>query len=222
MRPTPRPRRAARRRPPRPRPLLALRRRPRLWWGVVLALAGAVGWSVAGLVAAADAASDSWERGTAVVVAARDLQPGEPVGPGDVRVVERPAAIVPPAAVHELPEGQVVRTAVFEGEALVVERLAPAGVRGLAATLERGTRAVAIPVEPGTAPPLQVGDVVDVLVALPPEAAGGGPAGFALTSDAVVVDVGDHAVTVAVGRSVAPRIAVALGQGAVTLALVGA
>src|SRR3546814_7635655 len=122
----------------------------------------------------------------------------------------------------ELPDGQVLRSAVYEGEVLVGERLAPVGVHVLAATLPTGTRAVAIPVEPGLAPPLQVGDVVDVLVALAPESAGSGPPGFVLAPSVLVVDVGEHAVAVAVERDDAPRVAVALGRGAVTLALVGA
>jgi hypothetical protein len=69
---------------------------------------------------------------------------------------------------------------------------------------------------------LAVGDRVDVVVALAPEAAGGGPPGFALASDVLVVEVTEVAATVAVPRDVAPRLAVAFGQGAVTLALVGA
>ena len=34
---------------------------------------------------------------------------------------------------------------------------------------------MAIPVEPGTMPPVVVGDLVEVLVALGPDASGGGP-----------------------------------------------
>ena len=45
--------------------------------------------------------------------------------------------------------------------------------------------------------------------------------GFALAEDVPVVDVTDAAVTIAVRRDVAPRLAVAFGQGAVTLALLG-
>lgn len=222
MRPTLRPRRAARRWPPRPRPLLALRRRPRLWWLVVLTAAGALGWSVASVVAEADAASKAWARGVPVAVATRDLHPGDVLDAGDVRLVERPRELVPAGALGEVPDGQVVRAAVFEGEVLITARLAPSGSGALAAVLPEGTRAVAIPVEPETAPPLRPGDLVDVLVALSEEAAGGGPPGFVLASAVPVVDVGDHAVTVAVARDAAPRVAVALGRGAVTLALVGA
>jgi hypothetical protein len=81
---------------------------------------------------------------------------------------------------------------------------------------------VAVPVEPGLAPPLLVGDRVDVMVALAPELAGDGPPGFVVAADALVVAVDDAAVTIAVRASAAPRIGVALGQGAVTLALLGA
>ena len=58
-------------------------------------------------------------------------------------------------------------------------------------------------------------------MALAPEAAGDGAPGFALATDVAVVDVTDVAVTVAVPRDVAPRLAVAFGQGAVTLARFG-
>jgi hypothetical protein len=80
---------------------------------------------------------------------------------------------------------------------------------------------VAIPSDPSTTPPLVVGDLVEVLVALPPDAAGRGAPGFALATGVPVVDVSDTAVTVAVDRDVAPRLAVAFGQGAVTVAVVG-
>jgi Flp pilus assembly protein CpaB len=110
---------------------------------------------------------------------------------------------------------------VFDGEVVRRERLAPSGASALAARLPTGTRAVAIPVEPGTTPPVAVGDLVEVLVALAPEAAGTGAPGFALATGVPVVDVTDAAVTIAVDRDVAPRLAVAFGQGAVTLAVVG-
>ena len=80
---------------------------------------------------------------------------------------------------------------------------------------------MAVPVEAGTTPPLVVGDRVDVLVAVAPEAAGGGAPGFVLAEAVLVVDVAEQAVTVAVPRDVAPRLAVAFGHGAVSLALVG-
>ena len=66
-----------------------------------------------------------------------------------------------------------------------------------------------------------MGDRVDVVVALPEAAAGDGPPGFALASEVDVVDVDDAAATLAIPRDDVPRVAVALGQGAVSLALVG-
>ncbi len=217
MRPKPLPRPAR-----RVRPLLALRRRPRLWWVLAGALATGVGAAVSSAVSDAEAARAAWGEPVVVIVAARDLRPGHELSEADVSLVERPAALVPPGALRALPVGASTHTAVFEGEILLEGRLAPAGLQALAAVLPPGTRAVAVPVEAGGAPPLLVGDVVDVLVALPREAAGDGPPGFVLATGALVVDVADTAVTVAVEREVAPRLAVALGQGAVMLALVGA
>lgn len=203
------------------RPLLALRRRPRLWWALAGALALGVGGAVSSAMGEAEAAREAWGERITVVVATRDLRPGDQIGRGDVELVRRPAAVVPGDAVRDVPAGATVHSAIFEGEVLVEPRLAPGALQGLAAVLPQGTRAIAVPVEPGQAPPLLAGDVVDVLVALAPEAAGDGPPGFAIARGALVVDVGDAAVTVAVEQDVAPRIAVALGQGAVTLALVG-
>lgn len=211
---------------PKPRrhrrhPVLVLRRQPRLWWAVTLTIALAVGGAVWSIVAGAEATRRAWGATEHVVVATRDLAPGTPVRAGDVEVVERPRAVVPDGALHQLGDGQVASAAVAAGEVLVAARLAPLGLTGLAATLPPGARAVAVPIEAGSSPPLTVGDHVDVLVALAPEAAGDGPPGFVVAAGALVVSVDEVAVTLAVRSAAAPRIAVALGQGAVTLALIG-
>jgi Flp pilus assembly protein CpaB len=211
---------------PKPRrhrvhPVLAIRRQPRLWWALTVGAALATGWLVSSIVADAEAVRAAWGAGETVAVARHDIEAGAPVEAGDVELVERPRALVPDDAVHDLADGQVASAAIAAGEVVVADRLAPLGLRGVAATLPPGARAVAIPVEPGQAPPLTVGDHVDVLVALAPEAAGDGPPGFVVAAGAVVVAVEDTAVTVAVRSAAAPRIAVALGQGAVTLALIG-
>jgi len=176
---------------------------------------------VAATVQQADQARVAWGESTTVLVAARDLLAGERLDGDNTRLVEHPVPLVPDGALTARPEDGRVTAAVFAGEVLREERLAPRGASEMAARLPHGTRAVAIPVEPGTTPPLTAGDLVEVLVALPPEAAGAGPPGFALASDVLVVNVNDAAVTIAVSRDVAPRLAVAFGQGAVTLALVG-
>ena len=204
------------------RPGLVLRRDPRLWWLLMLSVALGAGWLAAGIVEGADRTRLAWGTSEGVLIARHDLAPGDPIESSDVELAARPTALMPTSALRDLPEGAVVRATVLAGEVLVAERLAPTGLSGVAALVPVGMRAVAIPTEPGTAPPVTVGDRVDILVALPPESAGGGPPGFAVATGAVVVSVNDVAVTVAVPRDAAPRVAVALGQGAVTLALVGA
>jgi Flp pilus assembly protein CpaB len=115
------------------------------------------------------------------------------------------------------------------GEVLLASKLAPEGLRGVAALVPPGDRALAVPVDPGGLA-LRLGDRVDVLAtfdvagaddtapALPTPAA---PT-FPVARAALVVGVGDGAVTVAVGPDEVPRVAFALARGTVALALVGA
>lgn len=221
MRPRPRPRRSVINRR-RFRPGLMLRRQPRLWWVLVLSVALGAGWLVSAAVAQADRSRLAWGTPRQVLVADHDLEPGEELQLSDVTLVARPRSMVPATALDELPAGAVVHARVLAGEVIVADRIAPSGLTGVAAILPPGSRAVAIPTEPGTTPPLTVGSHVDVLVALAPDSAGDGPPGFTLATDVLVVAIEEAAVTVAVPRDTAPRIAVALGQGAVTLALIGA
>lgn len=198
---------------------LALRRHPR-WRPVAAVALGVVsGTVVLSSVQGAEDARAAWGRSVTVLVATRDLEAGDRLDQGSVRHEDHPAPLVPDGALTELPERARVATPVLAGEVVREERLAPAGASALSARLPPGTRAVAIPVDPGTTPALEAGDLVEVLVALPGEAAGGGPPGFALATDVPVVHVTDAAVTIAVDRDTAPRVAVAFGQGAVTLAL---
>jgi Flp pilus assembly protein CpaB len=206
----------------RPGVALTLRRRPRLRTALVATIAVLGGLAVAATVQQAEDARDAWGRRTRVLVAAEDLTAGARLDASNTRLVPHPAPLVPPGALTQLPDDGRVVAPVYEGEVLRDERLAPAGASPVTARLPASTRGMAVPIEPGTTPPLVVGDRVEVLVALPPEVAGGGAPGFALATDVPVVDVTDTAVTIAVGRDVAPRLAVAFGQGAVTLALVGA
>ena len=207
--------------PRRPRVALALRRQPRVRTALVVLVGLVSGSAVAATVQQADDTRAAWGQSTVVVVATRDLAAGEQVDSRNTNLVEHPDPLVPEGALTARPIDGRLAEAVYAGEVVRKKRLAGAGLSALAARLPAGTRAVAIPVEPGWAPTLAIGDHVDVLVALPAEASGGGPPGFALATDVVVVDVGDASVTVAVAPDVAPRIAVAFGQGAITLALVG-
>lgn len=205
------------------RPLLVLRRHPRAWWLIAGAAALAAGLVASSVVDRAEAARRAWGETAAVVVATRDLAPGDPLGPDVVAVERRPLATVPASALAALPDDRVAAAAIVAGEVVVAERLAGEGLDGAAALLPPGTRAMAIPADPSLTPPVEVGDHVDLVVALPVPAEGSGaPPGFTLVVDALVVAVEEAAVTVAVPRDDTSRVAVALGAGAVTLALVGA
>jgi Flp pilus assembly protein CpaB len=215
---------------------------------LVAALAAATALTVVSLVDAAATARRRWGRTHPVAVAARDLSPGDVVESGDYEVRELPEAALPPAARAGDAEsplaGAVVRHPILAGEAIVADRLAPGGSTGAAALVPPGARAVAVPLGPAGAPPLAVGDLVDVLAVVPTGAVdlgaddrggrggdggsggdggagGGGEPAFPLVEGATVVDAAEDAVTVAVPGADAPRVAWALSNGAVVLALAG-
>jgi Flp pilus assembly protein CpaB len=193
----------------------------------VLGLAVATGLVVVSLVSSADAARQRWGRARPVAVATRDLAPGDVVDASVVEVRRLPEAAVAPAALAEAPSGSVVRQPVAAGEPLVGERLAPEGLTGVAALVPAGHRAVAIPIGPLAAPPLTIGDLVDVLAVVPVPADGRPPQSadapsFPLVEGALVVDVGEQSIAVAVPEADAPRVAWVLTNGSVVLALGGA
>jgi Flp pilus assembly protein CpaB len=204
--------------------LVAARRRPHIRWAAAAALAATAGLLVHGAADAAGTARDRWGSTAAVAVATRDLAPGTLLDRGDVELRELPVAAVPAgAAVAEdgggPPLGRVVVTPVYAGEPVDDRRLAPGGLSGVAALLPPGTRAVAIPGDPATVPPLTTGDAVDVLVAV------AGPDGplrpSVAATRAPVVDVGEQAVSLAIPESQVPAIATAASSGLVALALAG-
>ena len=154
------------------RPVLALRRQPRLWWLLTVAVALAAGWR--GRHDRGRRRADAVRRGappTSWLVA--DQRPGGRARRSRLAtssLVERPAPLVPGrGAVERFPTA----TSVARGHrSRRGRRSGAAGPAGRWAAwpppLPDGTRAVAIPVEPGLAPPLLVGDRVDVLVAARP------------------------------------------------------
>ena len=95
----------------------------------------------------------------------------------------------------------------------------PHGPPGAADHLDPGSRALAVPTGPG-ALPLHPGDRVDVLATFDPLVA---PAGedptVAVARAATVVGVRRQGVTVAVSEREAPRVAFALSQATIALAL---
>ncbi|HKE72533.1 MAG TPA: SAF domain-containing protein [Acidimicrobiales bacterium] len=245
------------------------------------ALALVTATAVLAAASAAESARTRWGATRPVVVATRDLAPGDRVTPGAVTTRDLPATLVPDAALAASPRAAVVRQPILAGEPIVPTRLTPQGLTGVAALVPEGRRAVAIPRGPAGLPPLAVGDDVDVVAVsasmtgadplavpdpaaappacaspsddVPPPAAGDDPPAAAdacpptppapsppdpataaaqpaperappaatLVERALVVDVGQDAVTVAVPAADAPRVAWALANGAVVLALAG-
>jgi Flp pilus assembly protein CpaB len=200
---------------------LALRRRPRHRRALVLVVAALCGLAVTTVVRGAEDAAAAWGESVPVLVATEDLKAGDLLDADNTRLDHQPAPLVPDEALAAVPDDGRLAEPVYAGEVIREQRLADGGLSALAARLPSGTRAMAVPVEPGMVPSLVVGDRVDVLVALGAESAGDGPPGFALATDVLVVDVDDAAVTIAMPAATAPRLAVAFGAGAVTLALTG-
>lgn len=182
------------------------------WWSLPPRVRMLVIGALAAVVVAAALAgrsADPWGPAVEVVVAARELQPGEVVDATAVEVVRRPAAAVPDGALEagaalELP----LAAPVPAGAALTAGHLAPAGP---AALLGPGRAAVALAAD--GLPALVAGQVVDVLAQSPQ----GQPTVLAGSARVLATD-GEH-LWLAVARTEAPAVVAAAGWGAVGVAL---
>lgn len=205
--------------------------------------------AVSGILRGTEAARSRWGDTRQVAVAERSLEPGERLDASAVSVRDLPRSLVPDEALENAPAGAVARYPITAGEPLVPDRLAPMGVSGPAALVPEGHRAVGLPTSQLGLPPVQPGDLVDVLVIVPPgdslggsqdhdhaegsESVGGPPTypgsettgadepAFPLVPDARVIDADENVVTVTVPAPDAPRVAYATASGVVTLALTG-
>ncbi|MFP3907101.1 MAG: flagella basal body P-ring formation protein FlgA [Acidimicrobiales bacterium] len=189
-------------------------------------------WFLAGLAAvstfavmssALDAAAegaDAYGDLVEVVVASSDLGFGHVIGTGDTERASVPASMVPAGALDDHPVGQTVRQPILAGEALASERLAPDGSVGVAALLEPGQRAVAIPT-PVHGSPYEVGQVVDVLATADPSQARGRSPTSLVAEGARVVAVDDAGITVATSQASAERLATALSYAVINVAIRG-
>lgn len=183
-----------------------LARYPWAYWLLVLAVAAGAGSVVSEVVDRATASARQLGETASVPVAARDVSMGTVLSDDDVAWRRLPVGVLPVGPLAEVPVGRTALVPLVPGEPLLASKLAPDGVHGVAALVPAGARAVAVPVGDAM-PPLQRGDRVDVL------------APSVVAADAVVLDVGDTVVTVAVVADDAPRVADALARGPVTLAL---
>lgn len=191
----------------RPRRLL---RRPVPWWVAAAVLTVVTTVTVARATGEAVAERARWGEDRPVVVALVDHEAGDRLR-AEVRLL--PSAVVPDDALTELPAGGTAVSALAAGEVVLAHRVAPDGLSLVAARLPAGTRGVAVP--HGIAPlPVEVGDRVDVLASFETGTA-------TVATGALVVDVGEDAVTLAVDRADAAGVADAVTSGVVTLALSG-
>jgi hypothetical protein len=89
-----------------------------------------------------------WGHTRSVIVARRDLAPGQVVATDDVVRRDLPDAAVPASALVDDPTGRVVTSPIVVGEVVSRQRLAPDGLQGIAALVPDGHRAIAVPTPP--------------------------------------------------------------------------
>jgi Flp pilus assembly protein CpaB len=184
-----------------------------VFWTAALALAAVTGVFVGTAMRAAEDRAAQFGAIRRVPVARRPIAAGAIVRAADVVDRDMPAAFVPAGGAARSPVGRTAIVAVSVGEVILASKVAPEGLRGVAALLRSGERALAVPVGPGT-PPLTVGDLVDVL-ATPPDTG----ATLVAARATRVVGVDDRAVTLAVHPADAAAVAAAVAAATVTLAL---
>src|SRR4051794_20713131 len=184
---------------PRLRTLLA--RRPWIWWLTVALLAVALAASVAAAVGRLDAERRTWGATASVVVASRDIAPGEPlVGES----VELPVALLPATSMKSVPPGSVAVQRLARGE--VVVEIDVARSSGPAAFMPDGWVAIAIDVT--TTSYFHLGDPAVVL-----------GAGAMLAPSAIIAGVDDSQVVVGVPGDVAAAVAAAVVEHTAVVAL---
>lgn len=178
-----------------------------------------------------------------LVIARTDVPLGQRIEPGNLALVDWPAAHVPAGAYRELTQvvGQSARQALVAGEPLLPSRLVlGAQGEGLASLLEPGTRAMTVKVDQvvGIAGFLQPADRVDVIATLPTDdevkkvlATEAMKMSKTILEDIKVLAVGEHlatdgnrpikvqVVTLAVFPEEAERLALASQQGTVQLTM---
>ncbi len=185
-------------------------------WVLIAVLAGLTGTTVHGLADRAETERSRWGEVVSVAVARHPLEAGRTLTTADVDRRDVPRHLAPPGALAGAVDGRATISALETGEILLRSRVAPDGVRGVAALLPPGRRAMAVTTGATGRPPLLVGDRVDVL------ASGGPPAPadvVARAAPVLHVDADGDLVTVAVTPAEAPVLAAALASAAVTLAL---
>jgi pilus assembly protein CpaB len=174
-----------------------------------------------------------------LVVAAKNLAEGSALDRTALSVREWPVATIP-AGAFSSPDsliGRVTRVAVFEGEALVPGRLAPAGTGpGIEVKISPGKRAMGVRINDvaGVSGLIQPNSRVDVLVNIHNAAQGGRQVSKLFMENMRILSVGTSVERDAEGKPIqattaalevtpeeAERLAVAVNQGSIQLVLRG-
>jgi Flp pilus assembly protein CpaB len=162
-----------------------------------------------------------WGEQRTVAVARHRIVVGDVIDADAIATQSWPKGVVPDGAIEGSPVGRTVVATIEPGEAVLAARLAPAGLRGVAALIPRGWRALAIPVGPAVVT-LSVGDHVDLIAGFDVSSASADEApAFTVAHDALVVAVDEQRVTVAVRSADAEAVAFAIVAGTVVPALTG-
>jgi Flp pilus assembly protein CpaB len=200
-----------------------VRRSAFAWWAGVAVLALVTGGVVRSALVRSSALLDEVGPLRMVPVVVQPVEAGAIVGEGDVALARRPSSMLPDDDVVPDAAGRVALVPLVPGEVVVASKLAPSGLRGAAALLPEGMRALAVPAGPGGRPPASVGDRVDVLATFGATDATDGSSSptVVVAAGALVLAVDDEsdAVTIAVAAEEAPDVAYAITTGTVTLAL---
>jgi Flp pilus assembly protein CpaB len=180
-----------------------------------------MGLAVAALRATPPAGAPGAGPTAAVVVATASLDVGAVVTVDDLEVRHLPADAVAHGAAADPDDvtGRQVTAPIAAGEPVLDVRLAPVGLRGVAASTPPGWSAFAVPADAAT-PPVEVGQQVDLFAPTASAVALDGPA-ERIADGGLVVAVDDRRVTVAVRPADGPAVAAALAGTTVVLAVAG-
>lgn len=160
-----------------------------------------------------------WGDARTVMVARRRIDAGAVVGADDVEAAQWPVAVIPSGAFTVSPVGRTAVAPIEAGEAILSARVAPEGLDGLSALVPPGWRAIAVPTGPAVVS-LAVGDHVDLIAGFDAQSTTSGESpSITVARDALVVDVDEQRITIAVRDSDAPRVAFAVVTGTVVPAL---
>lgn len=196
-----------------------LARHPNVGRALAAVLALGAGAGVHSRLAAADAARARWQLSAPVLVAGTAIDPGAPIGPGDVRAVALPLAAVPAGSFAELPTGLVATDPIAPGEVILGHHTSVGALP--AALLPPGTAGVAVPAGTTSWSP-RVGDEVMVLATDDPlglDMSGTTGAARTVCESALVVATTDQAVLLGVPDAAVPAVAAAANGGRAVLVL---